>query len=88
MKRDINIKKNSYDSTDVGEYAGLVLIQPYGQATTSMKNVVINIDDTINNSGEEQLWYYYAGMKDAQLAIEDRPKVYINGVLQHYKDET
>ena len=83
----INIKRNTYHSTDEGEYAGLVLIQPYGRATTSMGGITINIDDTVNNSGEEQLWYYYQGANDSQLAIEDRPKVYVNGELQHYKDE-
>lgn len=83
----INIERNTYKSTDSGDYAGLVLIQPYGTATTSMGDVVININDTINESGEDQLWYYYAGIKDTQLSIEDRPKVYINGELQHYKDE-
>ena len=83
----INIKRNRYESTDTGEYAGLLLIQPYGTATQSMGDVVINLDDTINNSGESQLWYYYAGSGDAQLDIEDRPKVYINGELQKYKDD-
>lgn len=82
----INIKRNTYKSTDIGEYAGLVLIQPYAKATVSMKNVVINIDDTVNESTEEQLWYYYAGVGDTQLAVEDRPKVYINGELQPYPD--
>lgn len=83
----INIKRNAYNSTDSGEYAGLLLIQPYGKATVDMGGIVINLDDTVNNSGEEQLWYYYAGMNDTQLPVEKRPKVYINGVLQKYADE-
>lgn len=83
----ININRNEYAVTDSGEYAGLVLIQPYGTATTDMGGITININDTINKSGEEQIWYYYAGAKDTQLTVEQRPKVYINGELQHYKDE-
>lgn len=83
----INIKNNTYNSTDSGEYAGLLLIQPYRTATTDMSGIRINLDGTINNTEEEQIWYYYANPADAQLPVEKRPKVYIDGVLQKYADE-
>ena len=49
-----------------------------------MGGLRIDIDNTINNSGVEQLWYYYAGGDDAQLEVEDKPKIYVNGVEQSY----
>ena len=79
----INMTNNTYMATDANEaYAGLVLIQPYGKATTSMGNVVINIDGTKNMTECEQLWYYYAGNGDAKLEGEDLPKVFVDGVEQ------
>lgn len=80
------IDGNMYETTDTQhpDYAGLLLIQPYGRATTGMGGLRIDIDNTINNSGVEQLWYYYAGGDDAQLEVEDKPKIYVNGVEQSY----
>ena len=81
----VNIEGNSYTTTDSDvAYAGLLLIQPYAKATEDMGDVVINLDDTDNQSGIEQIWYYYAGTGDAQLTVDQRPKVYINGNLQPY----
>ena len=81
----VNIDNNAYTTTDSDTaYAGLLLIQPYGAATTDMGGVRINLDNTDNQSGVDQLWYYYAGASDAQLDVDQRPKVYVDGVLDPY----
>lgn len=83
----INMKNNSYDTTDSDEnYAGLFMIQPYAKATTDMSGVTINCDNTINNSGVEQIGYYASGSNDAQLVDAQRPKVYIDKVKMTYQD--
>lgn len=81
---NVMISNNDYNATDSGAYAGLLLIQPYVTATIDMSGVRVDLNNTINNSGEPQLWYYYAGAGDAQLTNAEKPKVYINGNLQPY----
>ena len=81
--KDVNIilDGNGYDATDTDpDWAGLVLIQPYGKATTSMKDVVIRINNTINGTTLPQLFYMYEGANDAKLAGADLPTIYVDNV--------
>ena len=85
-KCTINMVGNSYDETDHsenGDWAGLLLIQPYGKATTSMNDVVINLDDTVNKSDIDRILYLYAGGSDTHFNAETNyPQVFINGEKQ------
>lgn len=77
----VNITNNTYYKTsDVPEYAGLVLIQPYGKATTDMSGVTVNISGTKNESGLEQVVYYYTGSNNSQFTASQMPKVFVDGV--------
>lgn len=78
----ITINNNTYLSTDDNaDYAGLVLIQPYGSATTSMKNVTVHINNT-HHSDDKQIFYLYSGGNDMKFTAETLPTVYVDGVLQ------
>lgn len=78
----INVSNNRYDATDPNvEYAGLVLVQPYGTSTESFENITINLNNTINNSGVDQLIYLYCGSGDTQITANTQPIVYINKKL-------
>ena len=81
-KCTINMIGNIYDQTEAGEYAGLLLIQPYGAQTVSMNDLVVNLSGTLNRSGIEQELYLYSNPSDTQYHIETNyPKVYVNGEL-------
>ena len=88
LTADIKLKKidvfdNSYDETDPynnGEYAGLLLIQSYGQATTSWNNCKINIDRTKHNDNM-QVWYTYTGGNDTPINETNCPTVTVDGVV-------
>lgn len=87
----VNCTNNTYNDTFAADgedrdWAGLVLIQPSELATT-MSNVVVNIDGTVNNSGNDtQIWYYYAGSKEPQFEGDDLPKVFVDGVKQNVEE--
>lgn len=84
-KCTINITNNTYLETDESypDYAGLLLIQPYGKQTESYEDVTINITNTVEPEGYEgQLYYIYCGANDTQLNAETNPSIYVNGVLQ------
>ena len=86
MECTVNCVNNTYMNTHVAgsehpEWAGLVLIQPTNLAT-SMGNVTVNIDGTVNKSEAPQIWYYYAGKNEPQFEEADMPKVFIDGVKQ------
>lgn len=84
-KCTINIVDNTYLATDetYPEYAGLLLIQPYGKQTESYEDVEINIRNTKEPEGYEgQLYYIYCGENDTQLNVATRPSVYVDGILQ------
>lgn len=74
---------NGYQTTEMSEdaaYSGLVLIQPYGKATTSFKNLMIEIKDTVNQSASEQIIYLYAGSSDTKFNKDTNyPVVYLDG---------
>ena len=81
-KCTLNFTGNRYDATDVPEWAGLILIQPYGAQTTTFNDMKVNIDGTVNNSGNPQIIYIFSNPTDAQFNYQTNyPKVYIDGVL-------
>ena len=50
-----------------------------------MNGARINLDNTDNQSGIDQLWYYYAGTGDAQLTNDQKPQLYVDGIKQIYQ---
>lgn len=77
----VNLTNNKYLKTDADvSCAGLLIIQPYVKATTSMANVNINIDGTINESGVDQIAYIFYNDTDTHLTGELVPNTKINGV--------
>ena len=81
-KCTLNFTGNRYDATDVPEWAGLILIQPYGAQTTTFNDMKVNIDSTVNNSGNPQIIYIFSNPTDTQFNYQTNyPKVYIDGVL-------
>ena len=80
----VNIYNNKYEETDsTPEYQGLLLIQPYGTRTISMKNIVINLDNNKYLGGECQEFYIYCGDNDTQINNDTAPTIYVNGKLQN-----
>lgn len=89
----INFNNNSYDATDMTdedsdgdyEWAGLLFIQPYGNQTISMKDIEININNTIiSPSIPQQLFVYYSKATDAQLDDSNKPTVNIDGIKEDW----
>lgn len=81
----ITFDGNEYAATDTTpNWGGLLTIQPYGTSTVSMTDITINISNTINNSGDPQLYVYYTGANDTVLADIDKPSVFIDGVLENW----
>ena len=79
----INIENNTYldTETDNPEWAGLVLVQPYGKETTSMAGVTININKTKHND-DLQLYYLYNGTNDMQFDETNMPTITVDGVVE------
>ena len=82
----VNVNNNTYfktlQPTAVKNEAGLVIIQPYGAATTDFSGVTVNINGTKNESDVEQIWYYTRGSKTENFTAEQLPKVFVDGVRQ------
>ena len=74
---------NSYDATDAVyvDYAGLLLVQPYGKQTTSFANCTIKINNTVH-SDDLQLYYLYAGSGDMQFTDSNKPIIIVDGVTE------
>lgn len=74
---------NSYDATDTVyvDYAGLLLVQPYGKQTTSFANCTIKIDNTVH-SDDLQLYYLYAGSGDTQFTDSNKPTIIVDGITE------
>lgn len=74
---------NSYDATDTVyvDYAGLLLVQPYGKQTTSFANCTIKINNTIH-SDDLQLYYLYAGAGDTQFTDSNKPTIIVDEVIE------
>ena len=79
------LNNNVYDETDSDpNYAGLLIIQPYGTATTSLGGVTIKINKTKytnKDNNNTQLFYvwYYPG--EPEIRGELAPTVYVDGKL-------
>ena len=79
----INVIGNTYQSTmeDTPEYAGLLLIQPYGNQTTNMSRITVNINNT-THSDEHQLFYKYSGGSDMPFTEYNVPTVVVDGKVE------
>ena len=84
-KCTFNIFNNVYAETDTAypDYAGLLLIQPTGKATTSFANMTVNLDNNVCLADKNsQLFYIYCGANDTQIDETNCPKIYVNGKYQ------
>lgn len=78
VKCEIIIKNNTYMKTDSNaEYAGLLLVQPYGAATTNMSNVKISLIGNKHND-KLQLYYLYSAGKDMPFTEENKPVITVS----------
>lgn len=79
----IRVTNNIYFDTDKDdpEYAGLLLIQPYGRATTSFKNCEVIMLRNTNKTKIPQMWYFYCGPEDAQIDEYNVPTVMLNNKI-------
>ena len=78
----VNMSGNSYDDTDAdADYAGLFLVQPYGTQTTSFAKTTIYVEKTTMSNAGGQLYYLYAGTNDTKFTDDNKPAVYVDGVL-------
>lgn len=94
----IDVKNNTYMETmdpEIDEagnitsnWGGIMIIQPYGKKTESMKNVIVNLTGTKSTATNPQLWYYYQDKATSKLEVEDRPKVYVDGQLDTYEGKS
>lgn len=80
-KCTVDIIDNTYHTTDetYPDYAGLLLIQPYGKQTTSFANCTINIKGTVHTD-KYQVYYMYAGSNDMQFTEANVPTIYLDDV--------
>lgn len=77
------------DTTNGGEWAGLLTIQPYGAVTTSWNDVTIKLSNTENKSAYKQLVVFFANASDTHFdRTKNFPKLYIDGELQGPDDVT
>lgn len=80
----IDFNNNEYDTTDVPEWAGLITVQPYGKETTSMGGLTININNTVNNTDQKQLYVYYENSSNNPLDDVNRPIINIDGIKEDW----
>lgn len=81
---NVIVRDNEYRDTDAGDYAGLLLIQPYGKQTTSMAGATINISGT-KRTDTDHIFYAYSGTNDLDMDNEKLPTVYVDGQLADVK---
>lgn len=70
---------NTYHETLEGDYAGFLLIQPYGNQTVSMAKNTIRIAGLKNESGIEQIYYVYYNESDTHMTPDKLPTLIIDG---------
>lgn len=70
---------NTYYETDEGNYAGLLLIQPYAKKTISMAKNVIRMVGTKNETEHSQLYYMYYNDSDTHMTPAVLPTLIIDG---------
>lgn len=76
----IEIVDNKYESTLDGEYAGLVIIQPYSTLTPTFANCTITIEGTVHND-ENPVWYFYSNPNEMQFTEDKVPTIIENGKI-------
>lgn len=70
---------NTYYATDEGNYAGLLLIQPYATKTISMAKNVIRMVGTKNETEHSQIYYVYYNDTDTHMTPKVLPTLIIDG---------
>lgn len=76
----INICNNTYLSTDDNpEWAGLLLVQPYGNQTVSMSKIKINLDKN-KHIDKYHIYYLYTNDTDMQFDETNVPTIKIDGI--------
>ena len=75
----VNIKNNTYDDTDVEQWAGLCGMQPYNKVTTDMSKWTVNFEGNVNNSQFPQITYMYFNATDMPYDETKLPKVFVDG---------
>ena len=83
-KCNVILENNTYKETDANpDWAGLLLIQPYGTATTSFENLTVVLNNTVYEEAvpgvETQIFYTYAGGSDTPLTPYNVPTVIVDG---------
>ena len=83
-KCTINIDNVSYGviDPDAEDNYPLICVQPYGRETTSFKNMTINITNVKGIDRDKLTYFLYSGSNDLELTDENKPKIYVNGILQ------
>lgn len=83
-KCTINIDNISYDVLDPKseENSAIICIQPYGSQTTTFKNMTINITNVTGIDRDKLTYFCYNADGNGPLADEDKPNIYVNGILQ------
>lgn len=76
---DIHYNEYKFVGEEADDYCKLVLVQPYGKATTSFANCKIYMDGNVIPEGLGEA-YIYSGSKDTLMDETNIPKIYVNGV--------
>lgn len=79
-KCTLKINNNIIDETDIDEYAGLILVQPYGIKTETFEDVTIEMyNNKYTKDEDKQIGYLYCGGGDTKITSETAPKVHTDG---------
>ena len=76
----VHLNNNHVDADNPNEpddYQGIMMIQPYGKATTTFANMTINLNN--NHSANEQVVYAYSGANDTMLDDTTMPTILLDG---------
>lgn len=76
----IELLENTILKTDTDtDWAGICVIQPYGNKTTTMAGLHVVVNSTNNKTGVDQLVYMYNGANDMKFTDDNKPTVEIDG---------
>ncbi|MGN0973232.1 MAG: hypothetical protein ACI4OT_00665 [Bacilli bacterium] len=65
---NIDMTNNTYNTTDsYVDYAGLICFQPWPGESVDYSNMTIDMTGLTNNSGEEQIYYYYDATRQDEI---------------------
>lgn len=81
---NIYINDITYDVLDENseENTPVIDIQPYGNQTTSFKNMTVNITNVKGINRDSLTFRLHSESGDMELTEENKPKIYVNGILQ------